>query len=883
MKRILKYLFSILLIFAATGSILGQDNWLAQASYGDYGYQGTYGCSIGNKGYVLTGTLNQFNPPPPTNELSEFDPATNTWTQKGPTPEPVKNYGLAFSIGNKGYFALSGGIWEYDPAIDAWTRKLNLPAGISTFSIGFEVNGKGYFGWGAGADLWEYNPVTDTWVQKADFPGNRSGSAFSIGDKGYVATNGGQNPDNIFDLWSYDPGTDIWTQKASFGGPRYQILLIDALGSNAFRIGNRGYIATALGSTPYSFSGRFYEYDPTADTWTQRTPLGGLLEQVGFGIGNKGYMGFGIGSYRTGATPYRGFAQYTPAADTLPVILTGTGTGLQGSYYKGIHLSGTPLLTRIDTAVNFELTYSKQPQVLSPAPGIVPEDMYSVRWTGQVQPQYSETYTFYTVSDDGVRLWVNGVQLVDNWTNQSAAEKSGSLTLVAGQKYDITIEYYENTGDAVTQLLWSSASTPKAVVPKTQLYPTAAAPATGTGLLGFYYKGINLTGAPVLNRVDTTIDFELTYGKQPQVLSPAPGIVPEDMYSVRWLGQVQPQYSENYTFYTVGDDGIRLWVNGIKLIDNWTNQAATEKSGTIALTAGEKYDIVMEYYENTGDAVTQLLWSGASTPKAIIPASRLYPVTNGLQGVYYSGIELSGNPLLSRIDTSINFELTYGKQPQVLSPAPGFVPADKYSVRWTGQVKAQFSETYTFYTVADDGIRLWVNGVQLVNNWSNQSATENSGSIALLAGQQYDITIEYYENTGDAVTKLYWSSASTPKSIVPKAQLFPPALITGARTAAAQSSSLSVVPESIPLIPPGLSPNPVQAGQTAKLVIYSDKPAAAMLTVWGSRGEVVRIQTVNLVTGLNHISINTHGIGRGVYIIGLAAKGRLINSKLVVQ
>ena len=101
------------------------------------------------------------------------------------------------------------------------------------------------------------------------------------------------------------------------------------------------------------------------------------------------------------------------------------GSGLQGVYYNGTGLTGTPLLTRVDTTINFELTYAHQP--MSPAPGIVPDDNYSVRWTGQVLPLHSETYTFYTLSDDGVRLWVNGVKLVDNWVNQGATEKWGSI------------------------------------------------------------------------------------------------------------------------------------------------------------------------------------------------------------------------------------------------------------------------------------------------------------------------------------------------------------------------------------------------------------------------------------------------------------------------
>lgn len=683
---------------------------------------------------------------------------------------------------------------------------------------------------------------------------------------------------------------------------------------------------------------------------------------------------------------------------TLQTPFTGNGKGLKGLYlYYDPKLGTLPdtsrsnvYLERIDSTIDFEFTYSKQPLVLSPAPGIVPVDFYSVRWTGQVQAMYSETYTFYSLSDDGVRLWVNGVQLVDNWVNQGATENSGIINLVAGQKYDIKIEYYENTGESVTKLYWSSKSTLKTIVPKLQLYPPVIQ-AAGTGLQGVYYSGIGLSGTPLLTHVDPAINFELTYSKQPLVLSPAPGIVPEDHYSVRWTGQVQAIYSEAYTFYTVSDDGVRLWVNWVKLVDNWVNQGTTEKSGSITLMAGQKYDIMMEYYENTGESVAKLYWSSASTTKAIIPQLQLYPagygtapvpacavntlpgnattistqttaalawvavanavsydvyiltgatmpaspVANsstatynatgltaatmyswyivpknasgaatgcstgnktsfttatanstgtgtGLQGAYYNGIALSGTPLLTRIDPVINFEMTYSQNPQVFSPAPGIVPVDLYSIRWTGQVQALYAETYTFYTVADDGIRLWVNGVQLVNNWINQGTTEKSGSIALAAGQKYDIVIEYYENTGESVSKLFWSSPSTAKAIVPKAQLYPPT--AGARTAdtAALQMNPLLQPAAI-LFGAGISPNPVTGTQQARLQITSNKIGLAVVTVINSNGCHISNRIVNLVKGINTAIINTAGLAQGLYLVSIKCGEKPVTLKLVIN
>ena len=139
----------------------------------------------------------------------------------------------------------------------------------------------------------------------------------------------------------------------------------------------------------------------------------------------------------------------------------------------------------------------------------------------------------------------------------------------------------------------------------------------GSGLKGDYYNSVDLTGAIAISRIDPTVSFD--WGSEP-----GPG-VGTDRFSVRWTGQVQPAYSETYTFYTTSDDGVRLWVNGTPLINNWTDHAPTEDAGTITLTAGQRYDIRMEFYERSGGAVARLSWSSPSQVKQIIPASRLYP------------------------------------------------------------------------------------------------------------------------------------------------------------------------------------------------------------------------------------------------------------------
>jgi hypothetical protein len=139
----------------------------------------------------------------------------------------------------------------------------------------------------------------------------------------------------------------------------------------------------------------------------------------------------------------------------------------------------------------------------------------------------------------------------------------------------------------------------------------------------------------------------------------------------------------------------------------------------------------------------------------------------GVKAQYYNGMNFD-NLVVTRIDPQINFN--WGDPG---SPDPK-VGNDSFSARWTGEVEAAFTETYTFYTTSDDGARLWVNGVQVVNSWIDQSATEHSGTIDLVAGTTYSLIMEYYENGGGAVAELRWSSPSTPKQLIPQAALSPP-------------------------------------------------------------------------------------------------------------
>jgi hypothetical protein len=126
-------------------------------------------------------------------------------------------------------------------------------------------------------------------------------------------------------------------------------------------------------------------------------------------------------------------------------------------------LSGSPALTR-DEAVNFDWGEA------APAPGVAP-DFFSARWTGALEAPVTGSYTFSTVSDDGVRLWIDGRLVIDNWTDHPSTEDvSEPITLAAGRRYPVRLEFYENDGGAEVRLRWSYLGGPTTPIPASRLF-----------------------------------------------------------------------------------------------------------------------------------------------------------------------------------------------------------------------------------------------------------------------------------------------------------------------------------------------------------------------------------------------------------------------------
>jgi Fibronectin type III domain/Galactose oxidase, central domain len=253
--------------------------WTQKADFGGIERRDAVGFSIGDKGYIGTGYSYMG---PYLKDFWEYDPSTNTWTQKADFGGGGRYYAAGFSIGNKGYIGTGANfyiypyykndLWEYNPATDIWTQKANLGSTGRAYSIGFSINRKGYIGTGYNPtegnknDFWEYDPATNSWTQKSDFGGTarRGAVGFSIGTKGYIGT----GYDNFFrkDFWEFDAVKNSWTQRTDFGG----IARWDAVG---FSIGTKGYIGTGEG-----YTNDFWEY--TAGGVFCATPYSGYTSNI---------------------------------------------------------------------------------------------------------------------------------------------------------------------------------------------------------------------------------------------------------------------------------------------------------------------------------------------------------------------------------------------------------------------------------------------------------------------------------------------------------------------------------------------------------------------------------------------------------------------------
>jgi len=382
----------------------------------------------------------------------------------------------------------------------------------------------------------------------------------------------------------------------------------------------------------------------------------------------------------------------SPTYSPTPVI-----TEWRGEYYANSELRGAPRLVRNDSVVTFDWGGG------APAPGF-PADAWSARWSRTLHFE-GGTYQFLASVDDGIRVWVDDMLIIDSWQDGSLRTVSHALPLVRGN-HRLRIEYLERAGEAVMRFWWERIE-------------------SFSDWKGEYWPNRDLDGAPALVRNDLRVDYDWGEG------AAAPGL-PRDDWSARWSRIVEFD-AALYRFYVLVDDGARLWVDGVLLLDEWRESSSRTVSALLSLAPG-RHSVRLEYFERGGSARVRLWWEREGS----------FP---DWRGEYWANRHLAGSPALARNDPAIDF--TWGEG----SP-DGSLPADEFSARWTRRLHLE-GGLYRFRLLADDGARVWVDGELVLDTWSHYSPNEISADRDLGTGQ-HDLRVEYFEGGGNARMRFRW-------------------------------------------------------------------------------------------------------------------------------
>lgn len=284
-----------------------------------------------------------------------------------------------------------------------------------------------------------------------------------------------------------------------------------------------------------------------------------------------------------------------------------SGTGLTGQYYDTGTFT-TLMTTRTDAGVNFSWG-----NAIPAGTAITHPDSFSVIWTGQIEPQFTENYTFLVNADDAATLWINDQVVCHRSYYQTGNPPIiGQIRLEAGKRVNIRLEYIERTSTAAVSLEWQSTSRPREFVPAARLYPARVAKAGGS-LLKEHWSGI--TGSLISSLTSNTNYPNKPGGREFVTNFECLAQDWADNYGTRVTGFIVPPVSGSYTFAVSGDDTAELWLSTDATTTNksliasvaaatgfrqWALNPATQQSAARTLVQGQRYYVELLHKEGTG-------------------------------------------------------------------------------------------------------------------------------------------------------------------------------------------------------------------------------------------------------------------------------------------
>ncbi|TRZ41867.1 Kelch repeat-containing protein [Robertkochia solimangrovi] len=268
------------------------------------------------------------------------DDDSGNWVEKSVFDGVPRSNSAAFTIGSTGYMGTGydgddylKDFWAYHMGGDYWEQLPEFPGEARSAAVGFAIDGAGYIGLGYNGDTnkelgdcYRFDTSANAWTQVADFGGTarRAAVAFSSDSYGYVGTGyDGQNDKK--DFWKYDPANDTWEELVGFGGTKRR----DA---TSFRIANKVYMGSGVSNGLNQDD--FWVFDLDAESWTA---LNDLDEEdtyelvrnnaVGFSLNGKGYLALGVYSSSSTSSVW----EYDPSDDTWEEKTSFEGVSRQGS------------------------------------------------------------------------------------------------------------------------------------------------------------------------------------------------------------------------------------------------------------------------------------------------------------------------------------------------------------------------------------------------------------------------------------------------------------------------------------------------------------------------------------------------------------------------
>ena len=268
-----------------------------------------------------------------------------------------------------------------------------------------------------------------------------------------------------------------------------------------------------------------------------------------------------------------------------------------------------------------------------------------------------------------------------------------------------------------------------------------------------YYNNPTLNGDPVVTRTDANIAFN--WG----IAAPVNG-VNADNFSIRWATDIFLN-AGTYRFYALADDKVRISFNfESPVINTFDNPAIGQTvTGDINVTTSGTYHIQVDYQEISDNAYAFVSFANLATnptgPNFAAPVN--VPISGApWTAQYYSNTNLSGDPAAILSESSPSHNWGSG------SPLPS-VPADNFSARWTS-VQALNGGNYVLQVRADDGVRVFVNGVLVINQFGGSTGQTYTANLTLPTGQN-SFQVEFVEFSGDAFLDFQLSQPNAPTAV----------------------------------------------------------------------------------------------------------------------